>query len=132
MNAKVYFNVKKVSKIEISFERLENKKFYPAELGEKRYLLGFISLGKSPDLPDRWVENGRNGKYCYNDDDYIRSNTWYKVQEEPKLLFYRPWVRVNMGYKESVHQYFDTDQEAQEFVDLIVNTSSNTFEVITS
>jgi hypothetical protein len=130
MDAKIYFNVEKISRIEIRFEKLVDKKFFPAELGKRNYFLGFIPLWKDDDLPDRWAEG--NGKYCYDTDYNIRNNNWYRIQEEPKTLFYRPWVRVNMGYKESVIQYFDTDKDAQEFVDLIIDTCSNPFEVISS
>lgn len=125
MSGKIYFNTDKVTKIELRLEQIVDRKFIPATPGKRVYLLGIIPLWKTEDLPDRWVDEDG-----YRENSDIITQKWYRVQELPKMLFRRPWVRVNLGYKEEVDEYFDTDAEAQELIDSIVNVSKHTFELI--
>ena len=125
MSGKIYFNTDKVTKIEFRYEEIVDRKFMPANPGKRVHLLWIIPLWKTEDLPDRWVdENG------YRENSDIITQKWHRVQELPKILFRRPWVRVNMGYKEEVEEYFDTDIEAQEFIDSIIDTTLHSFELI--
>lgn len=128
MGSKVYFNVERVTKIEFSKEFESSYKFYPSESRGRFKFLWLIPLWKKDDLPDRWSDSGQYS--YYNDDDYMKNDVSYRIQDFPKKVFRRAWVRVSLGYKDNVFQRFDSDQEAQEFVDLIINTATNPFEVI--
>lgn len=125
MSGKIYFNANKVTKIELRFEERVNREFHPGTIGKRKFLLGFIPLWKTEDLPDRWEDS-----YGYRENADIIIEPWFRVQEFPKILFRRPRVELKMGHKESIVEYFDTDAEAQELIDSIVVVSKHTFELI--
>jgi hypothetical protein len=49
---------------------------------------------------------------------------------ENNKIFKRPQVTVFLGYKDSYTSYFDTDQEAQVYVNELVKKSKKNFQVI--
>lgn len=132
MESKIYFNVDKVTKIELNKEHLTSYEFYPAKSRGRFKFLWLIPLWKKDHLPDRWSLCGSDGYYIDNNDikSDIKNDTIYRIQDFPKKLFVRPRVKVKIGHNEEIFQRFDSDEDAQEFVDLIVNSSTGTFDYI--
>lgn len=73
--------------------------------------------------------------YVYVPNDYILK-FGYLIKEFGNLQCYRkevwnkPYVEVSLGYKSSVGKYFDSDQEALDWIDKLKELSGKTFEVI--
>ena len=65
--------------------------------------------------------------YVYVTNDYIL-NSGYLIKG--KEVWYKPYVGVDLGYKSSVGKYFDSDQEASDWIDKLKGLSGKIFEVI--
>lgn len=128
MEQKIWFNVNKVSKIELSYESLIEKNYYPSKSRGRFKFLWLIPLWKKSNLPERWATD-EDADWYTDDSEYTFSDS-YTIKGDPKKVYYKPWVRVHLGYKDEVFTRFETDEEAEDFVDLVLSQSDHVFEVI--
>jgi hypothetical protein len=125
---KYYFDLDKVSSIHLTLERESDYTWYDEIKPQRRYFLG---------LPVGWTA-GKTGGWCEYEDSKWRKDTEYfedyksyRVDLDLKVVFIRPRVTVVSGYKDSYTSYFDTDQEAQQYIDDLIKKSKKNFQVIT-
>ncbi len=124
---KYYFDVNEIKSITLTFEKEADYKWRGEIPAKPKYLLGFIPWGKTKVKPACWVDSVG----WTRTDEKFKSYEWYRIQEFPKMVFEKPTVYLNLGYKNSYTQRFETNEEAQEWVDeLTMMVPDKNFEVI--
>jgi hypothetical protein len=124
---KYYFDLDKVSSISYKLEEKSEYKWYDEIKPQRRYFLG---------LPIGWTEGKIEGwSYYSNGEDrtspqFFDDYKHYRVDLVTKEVFIRPRVTVFLGYKDSYTSYFDTDHQAQAYVNELVAKSKKNFQVI--
>lgn len=128
MEQKIYFDVEKISVIEVRGEKLMDYEFYPERPYEKKYILfGLIPFGAIEYLPPRWSSDG--GRF-WTYDTQMRGYSFYRIDEVAKKIYNRAQVIVHLGYKETVSKLFDTTEEAIEWANHVIKTSGKNLELI--
>ena len=123
---KYYFDLDKVTSISYKLEEKSGYKWCDEVKPQPRYFLGF-QIGQT---------NGKPAGWKYEDDNYRRATSYfddyksYKVDLVNKKITIRPRVTAVLGYKDSYTNYFDTDQQAQAYVDELISKSKKNFQVI--
>jgi hypothetical protein len=128
MDSQVYFDVEKISVMEVREESLSDYIFYPPRPEEQLYIFGFIPAGKRPALPERW-SSGNDGWY-YKTDQELRGCSWYRIDDKEKKMYHKAQVTVHLGYKETVSRVFDSTAEAKEWANHIIEISGKTLELL--
>ena len=130
---KHYFELDKVNSITLTMER-ESSNYYWKEAvpARPKKFLG-IKIGTLPSVPAGWSEYDKE----YEDDyrrrkqsSYFEDYKWYKVDEVNKKIFIKPHVEIRFGYKQSIGQNFNSNEEAQSWVDELIQSSDKQFHVI--
>lgn len=128
MEQKIYFDVEKISVMEVRGEKLMDYGFYPEKPSKQAYIFfGLIPFGSTEYLPVRWSSDG--GSY-YTTDKKIRGYSFYRIDETAKKVYNRAQVIVHLGYKEKVSRLFDSTEEAVEWANDVIKTSGKTLELI--
>ena len=123
---KYYFDLDKVTSIALKLEEESGYKWCDEVKPQPRYFLGF-KIGLTKGKPAGW---------WYEDEDYRRATSYfydyksYKVDLVNKKVTLRPRVTVVLGYKDSYTNYFDTDYQAQAYVDELIVNSKKNFQVM--
>jgi hypothetical protein len=123
---KYYFDLDKVSSITLKLEEKSGYKWCDEVKPQPRYFLGF-QIGWTQGKPAGW-------SYEYDDcrraTSYFEDYKSYKVDLVNKKITYKPRVTVVLGYKDSYTNYFNTDYQAQAYVDELIANSKKNFQVI--
>jgi hypothetical protein len=129
---KQYFQLDKVHSITLTYEKQYNGwEWFPEVPSRPKKFLGIdvgVLLGVTESIPAGWSEweDGARRKPS----SYFDSYEWYRVDEVNKKLFSKPHVEIRFGYKESLGVRFETDKEAEEYVNGLVEASNIKFAVI--
>ena len=124
---KYYFDLDKVSSIHLRLETESDYTWYDEIKPQPRYFLGF-KIGQTEGTPAGWsyYSSGRDRTPTQDFAEYKH----YRVDLVNNKIFSRPRVTVYLGYRDSYTSYFDTDQEAQTYVDELIAKSTKNFQVI--
>ena len=131
---KHYFEIGKIDSITISLEKESEYRWAPAIPERPKKFLG-IRIGTKPAVPAGWTDYDEEDDFnwAYNlrkQASYFADYAWYKVDELNKEVRIKPHVEVRFGYKQSLGTRFETDAEAQAWVDELIATSDKKFTVI--
>jgi|DEB19_MinimDraft_2_1074335.scaffolds.fasta_scaffold00048_14 hypothetical protein len=131
---KHYFELDKVESITLTLERESSYQWYPETPAPPKTFLGFL-FGQQPLIPAGWNE--------YRDDDgnecrlwnrkqstYFADYSWYRIDEVNKKIYNKAHVTVYLSYKHSLGTNFESNEEAQEYVDSLIEDSDKGFHVI--
>lgn len=130
---KHYFELDKVDSITLTLQR-ESTEYYWKETVPSRpkKFLGF-TIGKLPPVPAGRTDYEEEDESDYRhrkQKSYFDQYSWYRVDENTKQIFVKPYVEVRFGYKQSISTRFDSDVEAQAWVDELIASSDKKFHVI--
>jgi hypothetical protein len=124
---KNYFQLDKVSAITLTYERETSYKWYPVIPAKPRMFLG-IQIGMTEEVSAGW-SNNEDGRYPVPS-SYFNSYVWYRVDEINKKVYNKAHVNVHLNYKEGISCDFDSNEEAQKYVDELIASSDKKFTVI--
>ena len=124
---KQYFQLDKVHSITLSYERESDYAWVPEIPARPKTFLG-IQYGVTEPIPAGWSEY--EGGRWPEPTSYFERYSWYRVDEVNKKIYTKAHVEIRFGYKESIGVRFDTNKEAEDYVNELVNASSKTFSVI--
>lgn len=128
MEQKIYFDVEKISVIEVRGEKLTDYVFFPEKPSKQTHIFfGLIPFGSTEYLPERWSSDG---DWFYTSDKKIREYSFYRIDEEAKKVYSRAQVVVHLGYKEQVSKLFDSTDEAMEWANHVIETSGKKLELV--
>lgn len=131
MKAKIYFDVEQITTIQLRF-RNESDYVWVNELPEKRkYFLGFILYEIQKRIPAGWTDTPDYVRsYGTKPSSYFDKYDWYQVDEKAGKIYNKAYVTIHLGPKETVSQYFDSDNAAQEYVNVIIKKSGKKLEPV--
>ena len=124
---KNYFKLDKVSAITLTYERETSYKWFSAIPAKPKMFLG-IKYGMTPAILGGWseFENGHVRKQS----SYFADYSWYKVDEVNKKVYNKAHISIRFNYKESYGINFNSNEEAQQYVDDLIASSDKKFTVI--
>ena len=130
---KHYFELDRVDSITLSMER-ESFNYYWKEAvpARPKKFLGII-IGTLPEVPAGWSEYEEEEENEYRrrkQSSYFEDYKWYRVDDEAKKLYSKACVEVRFGYKQSIGRSFNSNEEAQAWIDEIIASSNKKFHVI--
>ena len=127
MKYKNYFQIDHVKAVTLTYERLTTYKWFAEVPSKPKTFLG-IQYGMTEVIPAGWSEHedGRWPKPTSYFDDY----PWYRIDEANKKIYNKPHVNIHLGYKEGIGHHFESNQEAQKWVDELIASSDKKFSVI--
>lgn len=129
---KHYFELDQVHSITLTMEREAGYYWKEAIPARPRKFLGF-TIGTKPAVPAGWSEYEEEDSYDLKrrkPSSYFDQYDWYRVDEKAQKVFSKAQIEVRFGYKESIGTRFETDAEAQAWVDELIATSNKKFTVI--
>ena len=124
---KYYFNLDKVSSIHLRLEEVSDYRWFDEIKPQPRYFLGF-KIGSTKGVKAGWGEYDDSD--WRKDTEYFDDYEFYRVDLDSKTVFVKPKVVIYLNNSDRYSSYFDTDQEAQQYVDDLVNKSNKNFQVI--
>jgi len=127
MAQKHYFELAKVDSITLTLERECGYSWFPEIPSRPRTFCG-ITIGTIPSVPAGWSdwEDGYDRKTS----GYFEEYSWYRVDEINKKIYHKSHVEITFGYKQSLSTQFESNEEAQEWVDELIESSDKHFHVI--
>jgi hypothetical protein len=130
MAREILFDIDKVSTIEIIKEALTNYVWQEEIPSRQLYIFGFIPVGRSEGTPAGWAREGYyEGYYASHiqTEEDLRGCFWYRLDMKDKKVYNRANVKVHLGFKETISQSFDSDEEASEWVHELNELSGKNF-----
>lgn len=125
---KNYFQLDKVSAITLTYERETSYKWFPAIPAKPKMFLG-IQWGMTEAIPAGWSEY-EDTRYFRKSSSYFDDYSWYRVDEVNGKVYNKAHVHVHLNYKEGIGVNFDSNEEAQQWVDDLIASSDKKFAVI--
>jgi hypothetical protein len=124
---KHYFELDKVDSITITMEKESLYRWFFEIPARPKTFLG-IKYGMTEAIPAGWSDykEGYNPKPSSYFDDY----KWYRVDEVAKKIYNKAYVEIRFGYKQSIGKNFESNEEAQAYVDELILSSDKKFTLI--
>jgi len=129
---KHYFELDKVDSITLNCERESSYRWFPEIPAKEKSFMG-IKYGMTEAIPAGWndcIDEDGNEYRPWNrrQSSYFDDYSWYKVT--PFRIYNKAHVEIRLGYKQSFGVQFDSNEEAQAYVDDLILGSDKTFHVI--
>ena len=136
MKGKHYFNLDKITIVNVQFERETSYRWFPEIPARPKTFLG-IKIGTTQAIPAGWndkIDDDDNEysylRYCRRPTSYFKDYNWYRVDETAGRVYNKATVTVHLGYKEYTSQDFDSNEEAIAWAEEIVKKSGKPLEPI--
>ena len=132
---KKYFQLDDIISIQFTPERESSYHIWAERIPErKKKFLGFV-VGKHPEISEGWT--GGYFGHLTDDDERIRMDSsyferysWLRVDEKNKKIWNKATVEINLAHKDMVSKQFNSNEEAQAWIDEIISESGKKFKVI--
>lgn len=130
--AKHYFELNKVESITLNYETETSYRWFPEIPARPKTFLG-IRYGMHEAIPAGWneyIDDDGNEYRPWNrrQSSYFADYSWYKVT--PFRIHNKAHVTIYLSYKHTLGMYFDSNEEAQAYVDDLIASSDKKFHVI--
>jgi hypothetical protein len=124
---KNYFQLDLVHSITLTYERETGYEWYAEIPAKPKTFLG-IQYSMTEAIPAGWsdYECGWNPVPTRYFDKY----KWYRVDEANKKVYHKAHVDIRFNYKEGIGHNFNSNEEAQKWVDELIASSDKKFTVI--
>ena len=133
---KHYFELDKVDSITLTMETESSYRWFPSILPSPKTFLG-IKYGMKPGIIAGWNNNidddGKEHPYRTWDrkqSSYFKDYGWYRVDEVGCRVYNKAHVEIRFGYKQTLGLRFESNEEAQAYVDDLILGSDKEFHVI--
>lgn len=129
---KHYFELDKVESITLNYETETSFRWFPEIPPRPKIFLG-IKYGISEAIPAGWndhIDDDGNEYRPWNrrQSSYFDDYSWYKVT--PFRIHNKANVSIYLSYKHSIGTNFESNEEAQAYVDELIASSDKKFHVI--
>lgn len=127
-----YFELDKVESITLTHESETSYNWMSAIPASPKTFLG-IKYGMDPEIPAGWndcfdKDNNEKFEWDRKPTSYFEQYNWYRVS--PFRIHNKAHVTIYLSYKHSLGMYFDSTEEAQEYVNDLISSSDKEFHVI--
>lgn len=129
---KHYFEIDKVKSITLTMERETAYRWYEEIKSRPKKFLGII-IGYHPAIPAGWNEydDEEAGAYRYRkSNSYFRECNWCRIDFDQMKIFNKAHVDVRLGDKEGFGNSFESNEEAQAWVDGLIASTDKKFHLI--
>lgn len=111
--SKYYFEIGRVVSMSYHPEKETSLKWFEKVPAKPKTFLG-VKYGMTEEVPEGWSswEDGRNIRTLQDLSEY----NWYLINEETKEVRTKSQVNVKLLDKTSQTMYFDTEDEAEEYI----------------
>lgn len=123
---KYYFNIDNIQSIALTYQRDSMYKWFEEIPSKPRKFLG-IRIGTTNAISEGWSIESNGFRYPSS---YFKDYNLYKIDEMNKKIWCRPSIYIRFGNKDSTTKYFDSNPEAQRYVDELMSSSKNKFQII--
>lgn len=131
--SKHYFELDKVNSITLRFEKESEYRWYEEVPSRPRKMFG-IKIGTIAAIPAGWNSEEPEEELRYShrrvSSSYFERYKWYRVDETKKRVFEKAYIEIVFGYKQTISTKFETNEEAQEYVNELIQSSEKEFHVI--
>jgi hypothetical protein len=130
---KHYFELDKVDSITLNYETETSFRWMPEIPAKPKTFFG-IKYGMEPKIPSGWNDSFREDgseRYPFHtrkQSSYFNQYSWYKVTSF--RIYNKAHVEIRFGYKQSFGVQFESNEEAQAYVDELIASSDKKFHVI--
>ena len=129
---KNYFELDKVESITLTHERETPYRWMPLIPARPKTFLG-IKYGMRPEIAPGWNNSFDGDGSEYNEwnrkqSSYFADYGWYRVS--PFRIYNKAHVQIYLSYKHSLGMNFESNEEAQKYVDDLISSSDKKFHVI--
>lgn len=125
---KNYFQLDKVSAIILTYERETSYRWRDGIPAKPKTFLG-IKYGMSDAIPAGWSDDDEDVRYT-KPSSYFDNYNWYRADEINGKVYNRARVDVKFSHQEGIGANFDSNEEAQQYVDELIASSDKKFAVI--
>jgi hypothetical protein len=124
---KKYFQLDQVHSITLTYETEHRYKWYDEVPAKPKTFLG-IQYGMTNVIPAGWSYS-KDG--CYPvPTSYFEDYPWYRVDEANNKIYHKAYIDISFGHKEHINHTFNSNEEAQKWVDELIASSDKKFAVI--
>jgi hypothetical protein len=129
---KHYFELDKVSSITLTMKKESDYKWYEAIPSIPVRFLG-IKYGMTSPIIAGWSTYSL--EYHSHDNDrkqssYFNDYKWYRVDESNKMIYFIPRVEIRFMNEHTIVNNFESNEEAQDYIDELIECSEKEFHVI--
>lgn len=126
---KNYVQLDKVRSITLTYEKQSAHKWYPEVPAKPKTFLG-IQYSMIKGIPAGWsdYEDGWNPQPS----SYFNRYEWYRVDEINKKIYHRAHVTIRFSHRDGIGLNFDSNEEAQYYVDELIAKSDKKYTIITT
>lgn len=134
---KNYFELDKVDSITITMETETSYRWFSEIPARPKTFLGIQLWNMHPAVPAGWNDNiddnGNEFQYrtwSRKQSSYFKDYPWYRVDEVNKKIYNKAHVVIRLGYNQSFGKRFESNDQAQAYVDDLILGSDKEFHVI--
>lgn len=129
---KYYFELDKVQSITITHETETSWRWMDSIPARPKTFLGF-KYGMEPEIPAGWNDSIREDgtdryQHQRKQSTHFEDYNWLKVL--PFRIHNKAHVTIYLSYRHTLGMYFDSNEEAQAYVDDLIASSDKKFHVI--
>lgn len=124
---KNYFQLDLVHSITLTYEHETSYKWYAEIPAKPKTFLG-IQYGMTEAVLAGWSDY-EGGKWP-KPTSYFDGYKWYRIDEVNKKIYNKAHVDIRFSYKEGIGHNFNSNEEAQKWVDELILSSDKKFTVI--
>ena len=125
--SKYYFEVGSVVSMSLQLEKETSYKWFEKVPAKPKTFLG-IKYGMTKEASEGWSSwNDGCNRRTFED---LSEYNWYLINKETKEIKQKSQITVNLSDKTSYSQYFDTNEEAEEYIYDLQESTGKEFFVI--
>lgn len=124
---KQYFETDKIQTVTLTFESETSYQWYEAVPETPQTFLGF-RVGTHPSIKAGWA-SGFFGERRTTEEMRAYWDAW-RVDETAMKVYNKAHVSIHLSYKHTVGCRFESNEEAQKYVDDLIASSDKKFNVI--
>jgi len=124
---KHYFETEKIQTVTLTMETLSGMKWLEERPEKTCKFLG-ITIRKELRLKEGWGYGTYRERYTT--DELAKDKPYLRVDEKEKKVYNKSYVSIYFSYKHSLGARFESNEEAQEYVDELIEQSGRSFNVI--
>ena len=108
-----YFQVDRVASMSFQPEKEIGYKWFDKVPSKPKTFLG-VKYGMTEETPEGW--SNYNSGINRRTTEYLSEYKWYLINEETKEIRQKSQITVNLSDKTSHSMYFDTEDEAEDYI----------------
>lgn len=124
---KNYFETEKIQTVTLTMETESGMQWLEERPEKVRKILG-ITISKELRLKEGWGYGTYRERYTT--EELRRDKPYLRVDEREHKVYNKSHVSIYFSYKHTIGSRFDSNEEAQEYVDELIEQSGRSFNVI--